>query len=302
MRKGNLVCGLCVVLRMLLRTRLIWNLCVAFAVLAIFFRPWACMAQVKLAPYNVAWDSQSSGPSGSMPIGNGDIGANIWVDSSGTLQLYISKTDAYSEIGRILKIGKIAICTSPSILDGATFSQTLDIQTGSVIIKATNAKKQNLTLTIFADANNPAITIIGKANMNITLSIKNAMWRNKLDTLQGGEKRSAYGMMGAPFPLLRERDTILENTHTLIWVHQNKSSIWQNTLDNQNLSKFNEIGKDPLLYQNFGAVVSANEKVSATSKNEFEINITVLKKQTTDILEWKQAALTLHKKTNDRPA
>jgi len=301
MQKGNLVGGLRGVLRMLLRGGLIWNLCVAFAVLAIFFRPLACMAQVKLAPYNVAWDSQSSGPSGSMPIGNGDIGANVWVDSSGALQLYISKTDAYSEIGRLLKIGKIAIRTSPSILDGATFSQTLDIQTGSIIIKAINAKKQSLTLTIFADANNPAITIIGKANTNITLSIKNAMWRNKLDTLQWGEKRSAYVMMGAPFPLLRERDTILENTHTLIWVHQNKSSIWQNTLDNQNLSKFNEIGKDPLLYQNFGAIVSANEKASGISKNTFEINITVLKKQTDNKLAWKKAAVAIHHKTSIQP-
>lgn len=38
-----------------------------------FFAPGArCMAQVKLAPYNVNWKSQSSGPSGSMPIGNGE--------------------------------------------------------------------------------------------------------------------------------------------------------------------------------------------------------------------------------------
>ena len=55
-----------------------------------FFAPGArCMAQVKLAPYNVIWNAQSSGPSGSMPIGNGDIGAHVWVDSSGVLQLYI---------------------------------------------------------------------------------------------------------------------------------------------------------------------------------------------------------------------
>ena len=282
------------------KENLVRGLCVAIVVLGIFFRP--CMAQVSLAPYKVAWASQSTGPSGSMPIGNGDIGANIWVDSSGVLQLYISKTDAYSEIGRLLKIGKISISTSPSILDGSTFSQTLDIQTGSIIIKATNTKNQSLSLTIFADANNPAITITGKASTKVALTIKNLMWRNKLDTLQGGEKRSAYGMMGAPFPLLRERDTVLENSNKLIWVHQNKSSIWQSTLDNQNLSKFNEIGKDPLLNQNFGAVVSANEMVSSKSKNEFEINITVLKKQTANILEWKQAAIALHKKTSDRPA
>ena len=117
-----------------------------------FFAPWApCMAQVKLAPYNVVWNSQSSGPSGSMPIGNGDIGANVWVDSSGLLQLYISKTDAYSEIGRLLKIGKITIATTPAILNGATFTQTLDIEKGCIFITATNQQKQSITISIFAD-------------------------------------------------------------------------------------------------------------------------------------------------------
>jgi hypothetical protein len=268
-----------------------------------FFAPGApCMAQVSLAPYNVIWNAQSSGPSGSMPIGNGDIGANVWVDSSGLLQLYISKTDAYSEIGRLLKIGKITIATTPAILNGASFTQTLDIQTGSIEIKATNAKKESIHITIFADANNPAITIIGKASTGVSLNIKNALWRNKKDTLLGGEKRSAYGMISAPFPLLRERDTILENTKTLIWVHQNKSSIWQSTLDIQNLTKFNEIGKDPLLYQNFGAVVSTKEQVSKPSQKDFEINITVLKKQTANILEWKKEAVSLHNKTTEQPS
>jgi hypothetical protein len=109
-------------------------------------------------------------------------------------------------------------------------------------------------------------------------------------------------MISAPFPLLRERDTILENTKTLIWVHQNKSSIWQSTLDIQNLTKFNEIGKDPLLYQNFGAVVSTKEQVSKNSQKEFEINITVLKKQTANILEWKKEAISLHNKTTGQPS
>jgi hypothetical protein len=109
-------------------------------------------------------------------------------------------------------------------------------------------------------------------------------------------------MISAPFPLLRERDTILENTKTLIWVHQNKSSIWQSTLDIQNLTKFNEIGKDPLLYQNFGAVVSTKEQVSKPSQKDFEINITVLKKQTANILEWKKEAVSLHNKITGQPS
>jgi hypothetical protein len=37
-------------------------------------------------------------------MGNGDIGANLWVDQEGVLQFYISKTDTHSEIGANITI------------------------------------------------------------------------------------------------------------------------------------------------------------------------------------------------------
>ena len=36
---------------------------------------------------NVVWDSPSKNSSGSMPIGNGDIGLNTWVEENGDLLL-----------------------------------------------------------------------------------------------------------------------------------------------------------------------------------------------------------------------
>jgi hypothetical protein len=36
----------------------------------------------RLDQYNVVWDSPSRDASGSMPIGNGDLGANVWVEES----------------------------------------------------------------------------------------------------------------------------------------------------------------------------------------------------------------------------
>jgi len=32
--------------------------------------------------YNIVWDSQSSNPSESMPVGGGDIGLNVWVENN----------------------------------------------------------------------------------------------------------------------------------------------------------------------------------------------------------------------------
>ena len=48
-----------------------------------------------LGKYNVIWNSPSNNSSGSMPIGNGDIGMNLWVEANGDLVFYISKTDAW---------------------------------------------------------------------------------------------------------------------------------------------------------------------------------------------------------------
>ena len=63
---------------------------------------------------NVVWDSPSKNSSGSMPIGNGDIGMNAWVEENGDLLLLISKTDAWDENSRILKVGRVRIALSPS--------------------------------------------------------------------------------------------------------------------------------------------------------------------------------------------
>ena len=65
-----------------------------------------------------------------MPIGNGEIGANVWVEENGDLLFYLSKTDAWSENGRLLKLGKVRVALAPNPLQqGGTFRQTLDCRT-----------------------------------------------------------------------------------------------------------------------------------------------------------------------------
>ncbi|MBT7302718.1 MAG: hypothetical protein HN849_24525, partial [Victivallales bacterium] len=50
--------------------------------------------------YNVVWRSPSSDHSGSMPLGNGEVGLNAWVESSGDLLFYIARTDSWGDNGR----------------------------------------------------------------------------------------------------------------------------------------------------------------------------------------------------------
>ncbi|MFN3382882.1 MAG: DUF5703 domain-containing protein, partial [Runella zeae] len=84
-----------------------------------------------LINYNVKWTTPGINAQGSMPIGNGDIGANVWVDANGDILFYVSKTDAWSEIGRLLKLGRIRIRLSPNPFRENTFLQELELQNGA---------------------------------------------------------------------------------------------------------------------------------------------------------------------------
>ena len=66
--------------------------------------------------YNIIWDSPSpaSDISGSMPLGNGDIGVNIWAEAGGDVLLLIGKTDAWDENSINLKLGRVRLKFSPS--------------------------------------------------------------------------------------------------------------------------------------------------------------------------------------------
>jgi len=91
------------------------------ALLIILMLPVSKNANAQIKNYNVIWDTPSIDSWGSMPIGNGDIRANIWISANGEIHFYISKTDAWSENGRLLKIGKLKVRFNPNILKDSDF-------------------------------------------------------------------------------------------------------------------------------------------------------------------------------------
>src|ERR1700744_3253205 len=50
-----------------------------------------------LNKYDVSWNEAGFSSYQSMPIGNSDIGLNVWTETNGDLAFYISKTDAWGE-------------------------------------------------------------------------------------------------------------------------------------------------------------------------------------------------------------
>ena len=100
---------------------------------------------------NVTWTSPSHDSSGSMPLGNGDIGLNLWVEPDGDLLCYLSKTDAWCGTGRLLKLGRLRVSLDPNpFRAGLPFRQTLRLREGEIEIVA-GLEDQAVTLRIWVE-------------------------------------------------------------------------------------------------------------------------------------------------------
>lgn len=47
--------------------------------------------------YTVTWDTPSANASGAMPIGNGEVGANVCMEADGSLLFYLSRAGSWAE-------------------------------------------------------------------------------------------------------------------------------------------------------------------------------------------------------------
>jgi len=113
---------------------------------------------------NVTWTTPSTnGSPGSMPIGNGDITANVWVENNGgDLMFYVGKSDSWSEGTRLLKVGRVRTHFSPNpFASGSPFSQTLNFYNGEIDITAGPAGSQ-VYLRLWIDANHPVLRLAAR--------------------------------------------------------------------------------------------------------------------------------------------
>ena len=137
--------------------------CLVLSVIAFFALNSVHGAAFDIAPLldrcNVVWDVPGPTSSQSMPIGNGDIGLNVWVETNGNLLFYIGKTDSWNQDVNgdqgLMKVGGVRVSLNPSPLAGeAKFLQTLKLRTGEIEIKEGTS-----TLRVWVDANNPVIRV-----------------------------------------------------------------------------------------------------------------------------------------------
>lgn len=211
---------------------------------------------------NVVWNSHSENSLGSMPAGNGDIGINLWVEKNGDLLFYLSKTDAWSENARLLKIGKVRLTLTPNpFKEGLAFKQVLIVADGIIHIEA-GEKKNKVSIDVWVDANHPVVELDVKSAQPIKAKVTTEPWRTKRRKMDNTtERHSAYGLHGlGAQEVFVGKDTIVTTTDKgIIWIHHNKQSIWQNNLKLQGLEAHTKVSVDPLLNRTFGGLIRSKE-------------------------------------------
>ncbi|HWY29955.1 MAG TPA: DUF5703 domain-containing protein, partial [Candidatus Acidoferrum sp.] len=213
----------------------------------------------ELNGYNVVWTTPSTnGSPGSMPLGNGDITANVWVENNGgDLMLYLGKSDSWSEGTRLLKVGRVRTHFSPNpFAIGLPFTQTLDFYHGEIDITAGQSGSQ-VYLRIYIDANQPVIRIAASGQQNFTMSCSNEIWRSSVQAMNTGNQDSFRGVAGASPAPSESADVAPGLSDRLQWYHQNASSYFNKIFNAENLSGYPGSYTDPWATRIFGATILA---------------------------------------------
>jgi len=226
--------------------------------------------------YNVVWTTPSDDSFGSMPLGNGDLGLNVWVEKNGDLLFYISKVDAFDAGHLLPKLGRVRIKTEPAI-PVEKFKQTLSLMDASILVEAGDAN-----FRIWVDANQPVIRVEGKSK---TPRIINISMESLRPLINANESMPSTGTVGVNFN---------DQENRLAWCYRNQSSIWAEKFKIQNTPEMVAKTKDPILYRTSGCLLQAKDFVranattlkSANKSNSFDCSITVNSIQPENVQAW----------------
>src|SRR5882724_4248157 len=173
-----------------------------------------------IAENDVTWTTLGTNENDSMPVGNGDIAANVWTEQNGDLVLLVAKADAWAETGALMKLGRVRVQLNPNPFAGAAnFTQVLKLENGTVELKSGDN-----TLRVWIDANHPVIHVEAHLEHPGNLQANLERWR-RTDII---------------FPVGAERIT---------WCHFNPSSMYPSLLKQEHLESLIPKYPDPLLHR-----------------------------------------------------
>jgi len=230
----------------------------------------------------------------SIPIGNGDLGANVWVCENG-IMLLLSKTDNWSEQYRLLKTGLVRLSFSPSPFGADAVTR---LRTGEGCLEITSGDGKAKAL-IYTDASYPVYRAEFTSDEDFTVTAEAVNYRSEPKKVNRSDE-SAYFMNYCDVDLDESADVnYIENKSTVVQYHRNGCSCYDYSLILQGLESFPG-RRDPLINLTFGfamnseRMTAANERtLTSQPEKSICINIFSLTKQCAEVEKWKYDMLKL---------
>lgn len=232
----------------------------------------------------------------SLPLGNGEIGTNVWVTPDGDIHLLLSKSDCWSELYRLLKIAHIAVSLTPSPFEnGANFQ--LNIASGTLDIF--NGKN---TLKIYVDAFAPCVRLVVNTENPVDAKVNFINYRSEV--FDPKNDFSNYFSRGGQHNIVESADIIMPtNNMGIAQIHRNTQSCYEFSLRNQHMEAYIGKEKDPLLGRTFGAgiyspdMIVAKDGLAGEALTQIQISIfaeTSFTEQATELADSLDALYKLH--------
>ena len=212
-------------------------------------------ALAQLAAQDIVWKSPGLNGAGSMPLGNGEFAANLWVEANGDIVAVLAHTDAFSEAERLLKLGRVRISCNPALAT-TPFVQRMSFADGAIYIDAGEGASA-AHVRLFIESANDVLHATVESTMPRKIVARLENWRTQTHRLQGAELQSSWVMRDAPKSVVVEESadivrTIEEAPDAVAWYHRNEHSIVSATLAHQGLGDFAIAFSDPLSMRMFG--------------------------------------------------
>ncbi len=239
---------------------------------------------------DVSWSTPGQTSADSLPLGNGDVAANVWTEPGGNIVLYLAKNDAWDHLGRLIKIGRLRLRITPSLTAGGKFEQRLSLGDASVVVS-----NGDTTVRLWIDAHSPRLVMDVNSVTPCSVEASLDPWRTAPREIGVKEAHTACGLEGGPVKLMALPDQVVAGERdAVVWYQRNESSIWAMTLDQQGLGEFKSKSADPLLHRTFGGLLAAPgftkssdmAVISPTPLRSAVLRVTVHAAQTDSVATW----------------
>lgn len=217
-----------------------------------------------VAMNNPSWNTLGKNENDSMPIGNGDLAANVWTESNGDVVLLLAKSDAWNESGQPVKLGRVRLKLTPNpFAAAADFDQTLHLESATVELKSGENH-----LSIWADANHSTIHVQAHLAQPVAVEANAEFWRNTRPFSADWPGQPSARIASGEDKPRNAPDIIFPATADRIaWCHFNPDSYYPYVVRQEHLET--TLGKypDPLLHRSFGVALTGTGLASAGERS-----------------------------------